>query len=63
MRPDVTPTPPRGGRPVSGPGAEGGAEIAPRAAGGRAGAARAVSVRVAEGPDPVPGPGGETGAG
>lgn len=57
MRPDVTPTPPRGGRPVSGPGAEGGAEIAPRAAGGRAGAARAVSVRVSGGTRPCPGAG------
>lgn len=55
MRPDVPPAPPRAGRPVRGPGAEGGAQIAPRAAGGRAGAARAVSVRVAGGPDPVPG--------
>lgn len=55
--------------PVHRRGAEGGAEIAPRAAvapraaGGRARAALAVSVRAAEAPKSAPGPGGQAGAG
>lgn len=40
---------------VRGRSAEGGAEIAPRAAGRRAGAARAVSVRAGEAPEPAMG--------
>lgn len=43
--------------PFRGRGAEGGAKIAPRAAGRRAGAARAVSVRAVEAPEPALGVG------
>lgn len=49
--------------PVHRRGAEGGAEVAPRAAGGRARAALAVSVRAAAAPEPDPGPGGQAGSG